>query len=207
MTGTPPAYRILTRRLILRCWNPAEAAQLKATIEANIAYLLPWMPWAANEPTSLEDKIQLLRRWRSDFDGDKDFVYGIFDRPTGQVLGGCGLHTRVGQSAREIGYWVDHSRWGQGLATELAAALTKVGFEVEKVHRIEIHVDPENVASWTVAKKLNYRLEATLRQRGVQADGSYRDHMIWTLLEDEYGASPSAQAEIEAFDAADRRLL
>lgn len=207
MDGTPPAYRILTRRLILRCWEPADAAELRAVIEANREYLLPWMPWAINEPTSLEDKIQLVRRWRSAFDSDKDFVYGIFDRDTGQVLGGCGLHTRAGRDAREIGYWIDHARWGQGLATELAAALTKTGFEIEKLHRIEIHVDPDNIASWSVPKKLGYQLEATLRDRGLRADGSYRDHMIWTLLGEEYPRSPSAQAQIEAFDAAQRRLL
>ncbi len=207
MDGTPPAYRIITRRLVLRCWEPLDAPALKNAVDANIEYLLPFMPWAAKEPTSLEEKIALVRRWRSNFDSDKDFTYGVFDRATGQALGGSGLHTRAGDRAREIGYWMDHEHWRQGLTTELAAALTRVGFEVDLLRFIEIHVDPANVASWSVAKKLGYTLEATLRGRLQQATGSISDEMIWVLHADDYPNSPSAQAEIEAFDAAGRRLI
>lgn len=207
MEGTPPAYRILTRRLILRCWEPTDAPELKRAVDANIEYLLPFMPWAAHEPTPLEDKIARIRKWRSNFDSDQDFTYGVFDRATGQALGGSGLHTRGGDRAREIGYWMDHAHWGQGLTTELAAALTKVGFEVDGLRFIGIHVDPANIASWSVAKKLGYTLEATLRRRLQQANGAIDDEMVWVLHAADYPNSPSAKAEIEAFDAAGRRLL
>ena len=42
----------------------------------------------------------------------------------------------------------------EGLATEIAAALTRVAFEVHQVNRVEIRCDPSNSPSAAVAKKL-----------------------------------------------------
>jgi RimJ/RimL family protein N-acetyltransferase len=165
------------------------------------------MPWAKFEPTHLQKKIDLLRHFRGQFDLGQDFVYGVFDLTEGRALGGTGLHTRLGEDAREIGYWIRSDAIGQGLATELSAALTKVAFEIDHVKRVEIHCDPHNVRSASVPHKLGYTLDATLRQRTPDADGNLRDSMIWSLLASEYLASPAATAAIEAYDAAGQRIL
>ncbi len=52
-------------------------------------------------------------------------VYGIFDSNETVVLGGSGLHTRIGPGALEIGYWVQADHIGKGYATEVCAALTR----------------------------------------------------------------------------------
>ncbi len=206
MTSIPgPAYRIVTARLVIRCWQPADASLLKAAIDASIEHLLPWMPWAANEPTDIETKIALIRRFRGQFDLGQDFVYGIFDREETQVLGGTGLHTRLGADAREIGYWVRADRINRGIATETAGALTRVAFEIDRLDRVEIHCDADNVRSAAVPRKLGYTHEATLRRRRVA--GKVRDTMVWTLLADDYAGSSAASVPIEAFDAIGRRLL
>jgi RimJ/RimL family protein N-acetyltransferase len=202
-----PAYRIHTARLVIRCWNPADAPLLKAAVDASLEHLRPWMPWAENEPQELDKKIDGLRLFRGKFDLGQDFVYGIFNRDESQVVGGTGLHTRAGEGAREIGYWI-HADWiNQGIATEVSAALTRVAFEIDHVGRVEIHCDPANVRSAAVPRKLGYTYEATLRQRLPLSDGTFRDTMIWTLLAGEYPGSPAARAEIEAFDALGRKIL
>ena len=206
-TGYGPAYRIHTHRLVLRCWHPTDAPRLKAAIDANLEHLRPWMPWALYEPEELQTKIERLRRCRGEFDLGKDFAYGIFNHAETQVLGSSGLHTRAGAEAREIGYWIHKDYINQGLATEATAALTKVAFIIEHVTRIEIHCDPNNLRSAAVPRKLGFCHEATLRQRLRTPDGRPRDTMIWTLLADEYPASPAAAAEIEAFDVVGRKLL
>lgn len=202
-----PAYRIVTPRLVLRCWQPADAVLLKEAIDTSIAHLLPWMPWAKNEPSDLATKIRLLRHWRADFDSDQDYVYGVFERDESRVLGGSGLHTRLGKEAREIGYWIRADAINQGFATELSAALTKVAFEVDQVERVEIHCDARNVRSATVPRKLGYTHDATMRARGHDSDGKPRDTMVWSLLAAEYPGSPGAAAPLEAYDALGRRLL
>ncbi len=174
-------YRIHTSRLVLRCWNPADAPLLQAAINASIAHLRPWMPWAANEPTDLATKVALLRRFRGEFDLDKDYVYGIFDRTETAVLGGTGLHTRAGAGALEIGYWVHADHIHRGIATETAAALTRAAFELANVRRVEIHCDAANTRSAAVPRKLGFVHEATLRQQSVVGEPP-GDAMIWTLL-------------------------
>lgn len=200
-----PAYRILTSRLCIRCWNPADAPLLKDAVDASREHLKPWMPWAHKE-TSLQDQIERLRQVRGQFDLSRDFVYGIFDRDETLVLGSTGLHTRVGKHAREIGYWIHVDHIGKGYATEVSAALTKVAFEIDSVDRVEIHCDPENLASSTIPKKLGYTLEATLRRRSHWPDGKVEDSMIWTIFAQQYPDSPAAKIDIQAFDAAGREI-
>lgn len=201
-----PAYRIHTARLVIRCWNPLDAPLLKAAVDESAEHLKPWMPWAHAEPEELQKKVERLRQWRGYFDLGQDFVYGIFDPQETRVLGGTGLHTRLGPGALEIGYWIHKDFIHRGLATETAAALTRVAFELHKVRRVEIHCEPRNLSSAAVPRKLGYTHEATLPRRLVYLD-TLRDSMIWTLHDDEYPSSPAAQVPIQAFDAAGRRLL
>lgn len=202
-----PAYRIVTPRLVIRCWHPADARLLKEAVDASIDHLRPWMPWAWAEPTDLGAKAQLLRRFRGQFDLDQDYVYGILDPEEELVMGGCGLHLRAGANAREIGYWIRAGRTGRGLATEAAAALTRVAFEVDQIDRLEIHCAPDNASSAAVPRKLGFLHEATLRNRTITGDGRPRDTMIWSMFAEAYPSSPAASWEVEAFDALGHTLI
>lgn len=151
-----PAYVVRTKRLELRCYERSDVATVHEVILDNTEALRPWMPWIQHEPMSLEERGELLRAFRARFDSGEDFIYGVFDRDGGAYIGGCGLHPRVGARALEIGYWIAEDRWGQGLATELAAALTRVGFERMEAERMEIRVVPHNTRSLAVPRKLGY---------------------------------------------------
>jgi RimJ/RimL family protein N-acetyltransferase len=204
---TGPAYRIETERLLVRCLEPTDAAAMNAAVEASLDHLRPWMPWAMGDVPTFDERVGWLRSMRGAFDLDQDYPYGVFD-PTGrEVLGASGLHTRAGEGAREIGYWVHVDHVGRGYATELAAALTKVAFEVSGVDRVEIRCDPRNVRSAAVPRKLGYALEATLRRRTTDTHGAPRDTMLFGLFADTYPGTPASRAQLRAFDAAGRRLL
>jgi RimJ/RimL family protein N-acetyltransferase len=202
-----PAYRVVTERLVVRCWDPVDAPKLKEAIDASLEHLRPWMPWADNEPQTLDEKVALLRGFRGKFDADEDYVYAIFDLDEARVLGGTGLHTRIGEHAREIGYWIRADAEGNGYVTEAVAALTRVGFELEGLERIEIRVEPENVRSRRIPERLGYAEEATLRGRVRNAQDEPRDVVVYSLFSDAYPQSPAASATLEAYDAAGGRLL
>ena len=203
----PPAYRIATERLLVRCWEPSDAALLKDAIDTSLEHLRPWLPWAHGEPQTVAEKAALLRRFRGRFDLDEDFVYGILEPDGSRVLGGTGLHTRVGPRAREIGYWIRADAVGKGYVTEAVAALTRVGFEIERLERIEIRCEPANVRSTAIPRRLGYAHEATLRGRTRDAEDRPRDVMVFTMFADAYPSSPAANATVEAFDATGARLL
>jgi len=205
--GAGPAYRIVTGRLVIRCWEPRDAPLLQRAVDQSLEHLRPWMPWALREPVPLEDRVQWLRSCRGKFDLGTDFVYGIFSADEGEVVGGTGLHTRAGPHAREIGYWISAGAARHGYATEASAALTRVAFLVDRVKRVEIHCDPRNVASAGVAQKLGFLHEATLLCRIEGSDGRLHDSMLWTMTQEAFPASVCAGAAAEAFDAAGVRLL
>jgi RimJ/RimL family protein N-acetyltransferase len=200
-------YRIVTERLVLRCYDPADAPLLDDAVDSSLDHLRPWMPWA-QAPSSLDDTIELLRRFRAQFDLGENSIYGAFTPDGSEVVGGAGLHPRVAPGGLEIGYWIRASRTRAGLATEAAAVLTRVAFELCRVDRVEIHVDPANVASLAIPRKLGYREEATLRRRLPPVDpaGEPRDDVVFSLLARELGSSPAAEAVYQAFDAAGRRI-
>lgn len=200
-----PAYRIVTPRLVIRCYNPADAALLKEAVESSLEHLRPWMPWAAHYPQPMQDTVEQLRRFRGQFDLGQDYIMGIFSRDESLVIGGTGLHPRGGEGAREIGYWIRADQINRGYATEVSAALTRVGFEIEKLRRIGIHCVVENVRSAAVPARLGYVHEATLRRRIKHEDG-FHDEMVWTMQAEDYPGSPAAQATYEAYDAAGRLI-
>lgn len=195
-----PAYRIETERAVLRCWQPADAEILLNAVTQSVEHLREWMPWAKDEPTSLDDKVALLRNWRAEFDLDSDYTYGIFSPDEREVWGGSGLHKRLAGSALEIGYWIRVDLINRGLATEISAALTKAAFAVNKVDRVEIHCDPDNVRSAAIPRKLGFTQEALLRRRANRPDGSPTDMVIWTLFFDQLEKSSVADAPVRAFD-------
>jgi RimJ/RimL family protein N-acetyltransferase len=65
-----------------------------------------------------------------------DFGYGVFraSDPT-SVVGGCGLHRRIGAGGIEIGYWIHVDAIGNGYATELAGALIRVALQLTDIDR------------------------------------------------------------------------
>jgi RimJ/RimL family protein N-acetyltransferase len=204
----PPPYRIETERLVVRCWEPRDAPLLKEAVDESIDHLRPWMPWAHLEPRPLDEKVELLRRFRGSFDLGTDFVYGIFSADDARALGGSGLHTRAGDAAFEIGYWVRTSATGNGYVTEAVAALTQAAFAWCGADRVEIRVDPENEPSLRVARRLGYVEEARLRRRQQPlTEGAVRrDFVVFSLLVEEAAGSPAAAFDFRAYDAAGREL-
>lgn len=201
------AYKIETERLVIRCYQPSDAIKLKNVITNSLNHLLPWMPWAKNEPEDLETKINRLREFRGNFDLGKDYTFGIFNKENNDLVGSTGLHPRVGNNAMEIGYWISAKYINQGLALEAVSALTKVGFEIENLSRIEIHCAPDNIRSQNIPKKLGYELEATLKNRGVDSKGNPRDSMIWTMFKSRYEVSPLKHINLRIIDIIDRDIV
>ncbi|NND45425.1 MAG: GNAT family N-acetyltransferase [Xanthomonadales bacterium] len=201
------AYRVETERLVLRCWEPADAPALRAALDACDAYLRPWIPFMKDEPRSLAQTTDWLRGHRASFDLGDQFRYGVFDRASGELLGENMLLARVGPGGLEVGYWTHVDQAGRGIASEASSAMIRVGFELMGVDRIEIHCAPGNAASAAVPRKLGFVHEATLRRRVTDTEGALHDLMIWTLFRDDYPASPASRLDFTAYDCAGARLL
>jgi len=198
---TPP-YRIETDRLVIRCYEPTDAPLLKDAVDSSIEHLLPWMPWARYEPQTLAAKVDLLRDFRGQFDRDENWIYGVFSRDESRQVGGSGLHPRGGPDSLEIGYFIRADSIGQGYATEVTAVLTRVGFEICGLARVDLQIEPDNERSLAIPHKLGFTLEGRLRRRLEPRDeGLPRvDSMLFTMLAEELAGSPCLAYDYAAYD-------
>lgn len=193
-------YRIETERLVIRCYQPSDANLLWQSVNESIEHLRPWMPWIKNEPEDVPAKLERIRKMRANFDNDIDYTFGIFDKEEQTLIGSTGFHNRVGEDAREIGYWINVNQVHKGYAAEAVRALTKVAFSIENWARIEIHCDSRNTDSFNIPQKLGYQLEATLKGRFKDEMDIPRDKMVWTLFREEFSTTPCNTIAIRAFD-------
>jgi ribosomal-protein-serine acetyltransferase len=140
----------------LRSWTESDAEELAALVTANVEHLRPWLPWIAGEPMSVPARRSLIRSWNEDHAAGGDGYYGVF--VGGVLVGGCGLHHRIGARGLEIGYWIAHAHTRRGYATSASKLLTGTAFGLPDVDRVEIHTDRANVASARVPTRLGFTL-------------------------------------------------
>lgn len=87
-----------------------------------------------------------------------------------------------------IGYWVDSSKTGGGVATAALALGLDHCFGAVRLHRVEATVRPENSASRAVLAHVGFREEGLLR-RYLEVDGAWRDHLLVAITAEELAES------------------
>jgi ribosomal-protein-alanine N-acetyltransferase len=113
------------------------------------------------------------------------FVITLDGRFAGQLT--LGNVVRGSLRSAWVGYWVESSAAGGGVATAAVALSVDHAFGPVGLHRIEATVRPENAASLRVLAKLGFRDEGLLR-RYLEVDGAWRDHRLLAVTRDEVGA-------------------
>jgi len=202
-----PAYRLVTPRLVVRAWEPRDAAALKEAVDSSLDHLKAWMPWAAQEPQTLPEKVQLLRRFRGLFDLGQELLWGLFRPDESKALGGIGFKVREAEMSYELGYWLRQDACGHGLATEAGAAVVQAAFVLDRVAWLELRADVHNLRSQRLAERLGFRREGVLRQRQQTGEPAPRDLVLYALHAAEYPETLASRAVVEAYDAAGERLL
>jgi ribosomal-protein-serine acetyltransferase len=174
--GWPAEMRV--GDVVIRSWRVDDAEALDAAVGDSLEHLRPWMPWIVSEPLPLPERRAMLRRWSTQSGPDEDHLFGIFHDDV--VVGGCGLHNRIGPGVREIGYWVRRGWVRRGIATRAAGELTSYGLAMHRVARVEIHHDKANVASAGVPRRLGYTFAGESAER-IDAPGESGINCRWQM--------------------------
>lgn len=80
--------------------------------------------------------------------------WAVTDGASGEVLGRVGLYNPEGWPGTELGWLLDRSHWGKGLATEAAQLAASWAWETLEVEQLIHLIRPDNHASVRVAEKL-----------------------------------------------------
>jgi RimJ/RimL family protein N-acetyltransferase len=177
--------------LLIRRWREQDAEPLHRAVTESVEHLRPWLPWIAEEPRTVEQRRALIAGWTAGHGPDGDLVFGMFLGD--EVVGGCGLHRRLGPDALEIGYWVHAAHLRRGFATAGAAAMTTVAFDFPEIRRVEIHHDRANAPSAGVPRALGFTRGGE-RPSVAQAPAETGVHVIWTILREQWAAGSWAAA-------------
>lgn len=97
----------------------------------------------------------------------------IIDKSNGEFLGWSGLKYETNgmnntSGYYDIGYRLKKSAWGKGIATEVATASLRYGFQVLELSEINASAHHENLASIRVLEKIGMTRIETFDYQGIK---------------------------------------
>jgi RimJ/RimL family protein N-acetyltransferase len=109
-------------------------------------------------------------------------LWAVEERHSGEFVGRVGFWNPDGWPGFELGWMLRRSFWGQGFATEAAAAALHHAFITPHVQRIISLIRPENARSIQVAERIGERLADRIDLFG-------RDVLVYAITREEAAAS------------------
>jgi ribosomal-protein-serine acetyltransferase len=186
MARTISSRSRFTPRLELRPFKRRDLDQVLAAIHDSLPELESWLPWA-HAGYGRSEAMRFLRDSGSAWVEGRAFDFAIRPRhDSDHHLGNISVWpTSQRERSGEIGYWIRSDDTGAGIATEATARVTEVAFGELRLHRVTLRIAVGNRSSERVAEKLGYVREGLLREE-VLVHGTWMDHTLWAMLEDEY---------------------
>ena len=174
-------------QLVMRALRLRDRAEWEALRRDNAEWIAPWESEAPAPGRRMG-----FRRLVSYYDSRaragamQPFVIQWGHRLVGQMhLSGL---TWGAQLSGTAGYWVGRRYAGFEVAPMCLAALVDHAFAGLGLHRVEVNIRPENVASLRVVEKLGFRDEG-VRERFLHVQGGWRDHRTFALTTEDLAGS------------------
>ncbi len=144
---------IETKRLLLRMFDPEDLDKLARLFRDPqvMRYVGDGQPVSREETERALESI--IRHWQTHGFGR----WAAVDLQTQEFIGFGGLRSLFGTP--EVVYHLASAHWGKGLATELARASLRFGFETHQFERIVAITKPLNAGSIHVMEKLGMHYE------------------------------------------------
>lgn len=183
-----PLKEIKTNRVLIRPVRVGDAPLMWQAMKNSFEDLKAWMPWAQSLASVRDTEIYLMhgeRMWTLPIKEGQEQPLQIMDASNTVYFGATGIKpANLSIPSFEIGYWINQPYAGQGIITEAMNALTRYLFDTMQAKRVEINCEKNNVRSASVALRLNYVLEGTLRNQRMDATGTQlSDSLIFSCID------------------------
>ena len=175
---------------ILRPYVLDDAPGMLEAVLESYDHLKPFMPWASQNQT-LEQTEGIIERMTTEFDGHRDFVFGIWRVSDSRYLGGTGYHLREGpvhQQSAEIGMWIRGTEAGQGVGRGVLKSLVEWSFTEWPWLRLSWYCDQKNIGSIKCAEGAGFVHEGVLRCQYDAVTKGRRNTVVLSRLKDEWKA-------------------
>ena len=120
--------------------------------------------------------------------------YAQIDATTGEFAGTTSLaDPNPGQRTVSIGYtWLGRRWWRSGMNTEAKLLLMTYAFETLGAVRVAWVTDILNLRAQAAIERLGAVREGVLRKHRRRADGSWRDTVLYAMVDDDWPAAKTA---------------
>lgn len=168
---------ITTDRLLLRPFRASDFEAVHAYAgDPAVVRFMDWGPNTMAETRAYVDRVLAPPAGQ--------YPFAVVRTADGMLLGGAELQMASVEHRRaDIGYVLSRDAWGNGYATEAAAALLRFGFDRLGLHKLSATCDPENAGSARVLEKIGMHREGLLRAHFL-IRGEWRDRLLWAALRD-----------------------
>jgi len=158
---------------VLRAW---ELGDLPLVREASGDDYIPLITTVPSTYSQAAGEAFIQRQWERASTGS-GYPFVIVRIEDGRPLGMVGLWVRDrGEGRASLGYWLAGSARGQGIAAKALRSVVRWALDDLQIPRLQLHVEPWNVASQWTAERVGFQREGVLR--GWQQVGEERRDMI-----------------------------
>ncbi|MDP6822104.1 MAG: GNAT family protein [Dehalococcoidia bacterium] len=169
----------------LRPYTPEHAELLSPLLEANRAYLEPWvrLPGLVADVESYRNVLSELQErqsrgevgggsivYRGELVGDVNFDGGFW-ASTGHAVG--------------ISYWITEKFQGRGIVTRACERVVTLAFETPGIAKVELSAAAHNKRSRRIIERLGFRLDGVLRSELKRRDDLH-DLAVYSMLRPEW---------------------
>lgn len=119
--------------------------------------------------------------------GEK-YPFVVIDKLTNRIIGNTMLHSLFPEHRKlEIGYtWYHPDYWATDYNTECKLLLLTFCFETLKTVRVQFQTSDKNIRSQKAIQKVGGKLEGVLRKERVKPDGTFRNSVMFSIIDDEW---------------------
>jgi ribosomal-protein-alanine N-acetyltransferase len=166
--------------VMLRLFRRTDGPAWREAQEANVEWLQPWEGTTPDGARPRPTYGTLLRTMNAEYAAGRSVPFAI--EYQGNYVGTLTLGNIIRGSllGAYIGYWIDQRVAGRGIMPTAVAMALDYGLGEQGLHRIEVSIRPENVASLRVVEKLHLPLEG-MRPRYLHIAGAWRDHYVYVV--------------------------
>lgn len=168
-----------SKRVFLRQPAPSDEAAFLAAVRRSRKLYGRY----ANPPSTTERFHAALLRLQDP--SHESFL--VVDAATDDLVGVINLNeiVRGPFQGAYLGYYGFEPHVGQGLMTAGLTLVMDQAFSKLRLHRLEANIQPENVRSLALVRRLGFQREG-YSPRYLKLAGRWRDHERWALLREEW---------------------
>ena len=185
---------MLRRRVYLKAPEASDARAFARAARESIALHRPWVFPPTTEP-GFRDYLERIQEGRHE-------GFLVVRKSDDRLVGAVNLNEIIygAMDGAFVGYWGFEGVGGHGYMTEGVALAFDEAFGRLSLHRLEVNIQPTNLRSIALARRLGLKREG-FSEKYLKIAGEWRDHERWAMTEERWEELGGSEMVLEQLGA------